>query len=114
MKLEDVQGALERLTKWRSVFTGWQLGTRRIGDPESDAVRDHREVTILLRAEVTALSGLLIQKGIFSADEFTLAVGEEAVRLEQDYQHRFPGAKATDIGMQFDARAESWLKKFPQ
>ena len=38
--------ACNRLTKWRSVFAGWQLGTRAKGDPECDAVRDHREVTI--------------------------------------------------------------------
>ena len=38
-----------RLCKWRTVLTGWQLGTRAKGDPEGDAVRDHREVTLLLR-----------------------------------------------------------------
>src|SRR5205809_59165 len=47
--------ALNRLTKWRSVFAGWQLGTRPLGDPECDAVRDHREVTILMRAELTTI-----------------------------------------------------------
>jgi hypothetical protein len=40
--------ALNRLCKWRAIFAGWQLGTRAKGDPESDAVRDHREVTILI------------------------------------------------------------------
>jgi hypothetical protein len=50
--------ALNRLTKWRNVFVGWQLGTREKGDPEGDAVRDHREQSIILRAEVTALTGL--------------------------------------------------------
>ena len=58
--------AMNRLAKWRSVFAGWQLGTRQIGDPESDAVRDHREVTLLLRAEQSALVLLLIEKGIFT------------------------------------------------
>ena len=52
--------ALNRLCKWRAIFAGWQLGTRAKGDPESDAVRDHREVTILLRAEASAMTGLLL------------------------------------------------------
>lgn len=34
---------LNVVCKWRSLFAGWQLGTRPKGDPESDAVRDHRE-----------------------------------------------------------------------
>mgnify|MGYP001587156880 CR=1 FL=1 len=48
--MDDVMQKINRLTKWRTLFTGWQLGTRAKGDPEGDAVRDHREVTILLRA----------------------------------------------------------------
>jgi hypothetical protein len=62
---------LNRLAKWRTVFAGWQLGTRAKGDPESDAVRDHREATILQRAELTALTSLLIKKQIITAAEFT-------------------------------------------
>jgi hypothetical protein len=114
MQLDDVRPALERLTKWRTIFAGWQLGTRASDDPECQAVRDHRELTMMLRAEVTALSGLLIKRGLFTAEEWTIAVGEEAVMLEQDYQQRFPGAKATDDGMQIDARAVSWMSKFPK
>lgn len=56
--MTDTADALNRLAKWRTVFAGWQLGTRARGDPESDAVRDHREATIMLRAEVNALTAL--------------------------------------------------------
>lgn len=52
---ERLLAALNKLAKWRSVFAGWQLGTRLKEDPECQAVKDHREVTILLRAEVSAL-----------------------------------------------------------
>lgn len=114
MKLEDVGPAVERLAKWRTVFAGWQLGTRSLEDPECQAVRDHREVTLLLRAEVSALVGLLVEKGVFTQEEYCLAVGEEAVRLEHDLQERFPGAKATDQGMQYDTRVTPWMSKFPQ
>ena len=91
--------ALNRLAKWRTIFAGWQLGTRAIGDPESDAVRDHREVTILLRAEMNALTGLLIEKGVFAAGEWTEALGREADLLSSDYERKFPGFQATDAGI---------------
>jgi hypothetical protein len=99
---EDVRSKLERLTKWRSVFAAWQLGTRSDTDQECKAVKDHREVTILLRAEVTALTGLLIRKGAMTAEEFTEALGEEADRLSADYAKRFPGMEATDHGISYD------------
>jgi hypothetical protein len=94
---------LERLCKWRTVFAGWQLGTRPKGDPEADAVRDHREVTILLRAEVTALTGLLIRKGIFTAEEFGAAIGDEAELLNADYERRFPGITTSALGVHLNA-----------
>ncbi len=103
-------GAVQRLAKWRTIFTGWQLGTRPKGDPEADAVRDHREVTIILRAEVTALTGLLIEKGVFSADEYAAALDAEAILLSQDYEKRFPGVTAADDGLHIDTRALPWMK----
>lgn len=59
----DVNRILQKLCKWRSVFAGWQLGTRPDTDAECQAVRDHREVTMLMRAELSALTALLIEKG---------------------------------------------------
>lgn len=94
--------ALQRLTKWRTVFTGWQLGTRAKGDAESDAVRDHRELTILLRAEVSALTALLAEKGVFTQKEWLTHLAREAEELERAYQERFPGCKAVDDGLQID------------
>lgn len=91
--------ALNRLTKWRTFFTGWQLGTREKGDPEGDAVRDHREVTIILRCEVSALAGLMIEKGVFTAEEWDAALAKEADQLSADYSKRFPGVTATDDGL---------------
>lgn len=100
--MSDARQKLERLCKWRSIFAGWQLGTRVKGDPESDAVRDHREVTILLRAEVSALAALLVAKGVFTAAEFEQQLGTEADHLDAAYQRHFPGFKAGDEGMQID------------
>lgn len=97
-----MSAALNRLAKWRTVFAGWQLGTRSMSDPEAQAVRDHREVTMLMRAELNALVGLLVEKGVFSIQEFTERLDSEAEYLSKQYEQKFPGAKATDIGMDLD------------
>jgi hypothetical protein len=111
MSRSEVDAALNRVTKWRSLLAGWQLGTRLKGDPESDAVRDHREATILLRVEGSALVGLLIEKGVFTAEEWTDAVGREAVLLNANFEERFPGVTAHDYGLSFDgAQAEDIAK----
>lgn len=89
-----------RLAKWRSVFAGWQLGTRTKADPECQAVRDHREVTMLMRAELNALAVILARKQVFTMPEFRRQVQEECRLLCEAYEKRFPGFKATDDGMQ--------------
>lgn len=105
--------ALNRLCKWRAIFAGWQLGTRKKGDPECDAVRDHREVTIVMRAEITAVTQLLIAKGVFTLEEFDAQVITEAGYLERAYENIFPGVKATDAGLVLDpAKVAPWMKDF--
>lgn len=94
----------ERLCKWRSVFAGWQLGTRPIGDPECDAVRHHREVTIVLRAEVSGVVRVLLDKGLITQDELNRIMAEEAEHLSAAFERKFPGFKARDYGMEIDAR----------
>jgi hypothetical protein len=95
---------INRLGKWRTVFTGWQLGTRAKGDPEGDAVRDHREVTMMMRAELNALGQLLARKGVFTTQEFTDQVIEECRLLCKSYERKFPGFKAADDGMNIDVQ----------
>lgn len=102
--------ATNRLAKWRSVFAGWQLGTRQQGDPESDAVRDHREVTLLLRAEQSALCALLVEKGVFTQEEWTAAFIQETERYQQDLEKKFPGMQATEFGIHYDRRAMETMK----
>jgi len=96
------QSAVNRVAKWRSVFAGWQLGTRPNTDPECQAVRDHREATILLRAELNAMTALLINSGIFTPEEFVSALGKESDMLNADLSRRFPGITATDQGINID------------
>ena len=93
---------LNKLCKWRSVFAGWQLGTRSDTDPESRAVRDHREITMLLRVESNALGALLIKKGVFTQEEWTEQIITEAEYLDASHQKRFPGFKSTEHGMEIN------------
>jgi hypothetical protein len=99
MSDESLMAALEKLAKWRKFFASWQLGTRPDSDGESKAVRHHREATILLRAELSALTGLLIRKGLIAQAEFGAELEKEAARLDQDYADAFPGWSTTPDGL---------------
>lgn len=101
---------LNRLAKWRTVLTGWQLGTRAKGDPEADAVRDHRESSLVMRAELTAVTAILVKKGIFTVEEFRDQVQEEARHLCELHKERFPGFEATDTGITMTAAARETTK----
>lgn len=89
-----------RLGHWRSVLTGWQLGTRATDDPESAAVSDHRELSLALRAELNALKALLVGNRVFTEQQFADQLQLEAKRLCELYEGRFPGFKAVDQGLQ--------------
>ncbi len=108
--MTNVETVLNRLTKWRVIFTGWQLGTRSKEDPEAAAVRDHREVTILLRAEVNALTKILHDKGIVTPSEFEKVLVDEAEHLDRAYEEKFPGWKSADHGMVGDSRIAETMK----
>jgi hypothetical protein len=93
---------INRVAKWRTVFTGWQLGTRAKGDPEADAVRDHRELSILGRVQLSAMMAVLIKKGVCTEQELLEHMNAEAEYLCKAYERRFPGFKATDEGLTMD------------
>lgn len=97
------QREMERFTKWRRVFAAWQTGNLSNNGPEAKAIRDHRELTMLLRAETTALAQLLVKKGIFTEDEFAEQVIEEAGHLDKAFEEQFPGFKASEFGLNITA-----------
>lgn len=111
--MTETRRRLEKLGKWRALFAGWQLGTRLATDPESQAVRDVNERLLLLRVEVSALTALLIEKRVCTAEEFDIQLGDEAAALDAALERRFPGVTATEEGLSFDAsRADeirSWM-----
>ena len=104
--------ALNVLCKWRNLYAAWQLGTRLDTDAEFLAVRDHREVTIILRVEHTALTDLLLRKGVITGEELQSAVEREAIALDKAYEKRWPGVRATENGLSYDLRRiqrEGWM-----
>jgi hypothetical protein len=107
--------ALNILAKWRTILAGWQLGTRPDSDPVAAAVRDHREVTLFLRAEVSALTHLFIQKGLVSEGEYLVALETAALQLSDDLARRFPGLTATEYGMDMKMpEAAETMKGWPR
>ena len=91
-----------RVSKWRSVFSGWQLGTRSADDGESRALRDHREATLLLRAETNALTALCLDAGVFTRRDLTAQMILELEHLDEAFASRFAGMSATDDGIAYE------------
>lgn len=103
--------ALNRLAKWRTFFAGWQLGTRSKDDAESNAVRDHREATLLLRTEGNALVQLLIRKGVFTEEEWTAQMEVEAEELCLTLEKQYPGISATQAGLNINREGAETMKR---
>lgn len=105
-RLERAQRRLaasaNRLAKWRSWFAGWQLGTQSEDHGPAKAVRDHREVTMMLRAEVSGLTKILLDKGVVSEVELAETFADEYEMLSADYSRRFDGVEATGQGLTMD------------
>lgn len=107
---QDLDKALNRLAKWRNVFAGWQLGTRPKNDPECQAVKDHREATIMLRAELSALIQLMINEGVFTEEDFQNSLLNEIEILDKNYEVFFPGFKTKDYGVEMTEEAVETTK----
>lgn len=107
--------ALNIVAKWRTLLTGWQLGTRPKTDPVAAAVRDHRETTLILRAEVSALTQLLIRKGLVAEGEWLRALELEAQELNNAMARRFPGITASEVGLHLKLpEARETMKGWPR
>jgi hypothetical protein len=91
--------ALEKLAKWRKFFASWQLGTTPASDGRYKAVADHREMTILMRAELSALTNLLIGTGAFTQAEYQDSLEREVKLLDHAYEERFPGWRSLPEGL---------------
>jgi hypothetical protein len=94
--------ALNKLAKWRSVFTGWCWGTMASDTRGCQGLRDLMEARLIMRAELTAVTDLLIRKGVFSTKEFADAITHEALELDRMLEDKFPGFSTTPEGVTMD------------
>ena len=99
MSDESLIAALDKLTRWRKFFASWQLGSRMDSDGECKAVKHHLELSILLRAEQSAVIALLISKGVFTQAEWHDALEAEAKALDHAYEESYPGWRSTPDGL---------------
>lgn len=90
--------ALNIVTKWRNVFALMWTANH---EAKHKAIKNASEQAILHRCELSALAALLIQKGVFTHVEFTAQAEIEAEALNEAYEKRFPGMKASLTGVTF-------------
>lgn len=98
-KPQDTIDALNKLCKWRSIFTGWFLGTRDIADEQARAYRDLCDDRFMQRVELNALVATLIDKRIITQEHFNRQLLKEANSLDEKYQRKFPGYKTYKDGV---------------
>lgn len=97
-----LEKALNRLAKWRRMFALWHFAGQDLkGHPSYDAMTDLREVVIIMRAELSAMTQLMVKKGVFTQAEWDAQMAVECVHLQVAYEKLFPGIKAYDMGLEF-------------
>lgn len=119
--VEEVAAKMHRsaniLAKWRSVFTGWHLGTRSTDDGQTKAMRDLYEKVLLMRAELNGVTRILVDKGVVTQVELTEIFGEEYAFYAEQLAGFFDGMEATEQGIAMDpGRAAETMRRlgFPQ
>jgi hypothetical protein len=114
--MPTLEQAINRLNHWGMLLTGRIVGTLRSEDPRSKGYRDLFQKFLILRAETTALSNLLIAKRVFTMDEFTRQLTIEVTELDRAYEKSFPGVRSGDDGLIFTspAAAAEVMKGWPQ
>jgi hypothetical protein len=98
----DAVDALNKLCKWRSVLTGWIMGTALKSEPGVQGIRDLMDARLIVRAEVSALLQLCMRKGLFTAQEWAEQLHDEAVALDQMYEKKFAGYRTELDGVHID------------
>jgi hypothetical protein len=114
-EVKQAQAWYDKSKYWATVMAAWQIGDRPFGDAEADALRHHRAMTLIQRIEMNALSELLIARGVFSPEEWTLQLGEEAQAFCKAMEERFPGFRVTEEGAEIwdENAAEETTREWP-
>lgn len=101
-----------KVAKWRTVLAGRLIGTS-VDDPRAKGYKDLCEKLILYRADLNALTALLIKKGVFTQVEFTEQNIEEMVALDEAYEQQFPGFKTSQEGLIIGPEAKETTRGWP-
>jgi hypothetical protein len=103
--MSNLMAALNKLCKWRNVFTGWHLGSLPKNAPGVPTMRDLQDFRLIARAELNAITAMLVAKGICTSDELRESLAAEALAFDAKLEAIFPGYRATDDGIEiFDTR----------
>jgi hypothetical protein len=96
--------ALNKLCKWRAVLAGWHHGTQSMTQPGTQAMRDLMDKWLIMRVEVSAMTQLCMENGVFTAEQFRVRVEREARMLDKAMEEVFPGMRTSEQGVVlFDA-----------
>lgn len=93
---------MNRVVQWKEIYSLWQLGTRDDVDGANRALQDLHENSMRKGVKLDALVEVLLQRGLIHPEELIEKQTELAIRLDQSLEAKFPGAKATDDGMEID------------
>lgn len=103
-----------RLLGWPIGVVGEFLGTRTDRDPQARAARRWLRQLLMTRAEQLATLGLLMDKGVFTREEYEIALQRAAQTLCQELQDQFPGIVANDYGVTVSRDAMETMKDWPR
>jgi len=116
--VERMTDSLNRLCKWRAFYAGWQLGTRPSHDGPTKAIRDATDARLVSRAELNALTSLLIEHGVFTHEQWADRVAKAADTLSADLEADYPGFRVDPatglLTMTADAVGTMQRLGFPQ
>jgi hypothetical protein len=90
---------LNKLCKWRGVLAGWAIGSKKVETPGVRAVRNTAERLLVLRVEVSTLLALMLEKKVFTEDEFRAKLQAEAMILDDMMEKEFPGFRSVADGI---------------
>lgn len=93
---------LNRLCRWRTVFTGWFIGTKAKEAPGVQAWRDLADTRLIQRVEMNATLALLLDKGIITVDELKSQIVIECDAYQKELEAKFPGHVAIEDGIRIN------------
>ena len=90
---------MNRVVGWKVVLANWQLGTRDRTNGTFQALQDLHESLLRKQVQLDAITEILVTRGTIRPEELLEKQIELAIRLDQSFESKFSGAKATDTGI---------------